>query len=160
MKIYEENVRESLINYLKEQGIQDIGKEVLLPDDWRYVDLVYIDKRRKFVCVEVKLTDYKKVIEQAQDCLKYTPLSYVAMPVPENYMRKADIEVEVARAGLGLMWMHPDGKWTVQYTPKRIDSKKGDRYFNSQLKQSLYSQLHITFMGKCVKYHNENIGET
>ena len=159
MKIYEENVRESLINYLKEQGIQDIGKEVLLPDDWRYVDLVYIDKRRKFVCVEVKLTDYKKVIEQAQDCLKYTPLSYVAMPVPENYMRKADIEVEVARAGLGLMWMHPNGKWTVQYTPQKPNSKNYAKRFNTQLKESLYFQLHITFMGKCVKYHKEKSNE-
>ena len=152
MKVYEEDVRQSLLKYLRSQGVSEIGIEILLPDDYRFVDVVFIDEKRRFVCIEVKLTDWRKVIEQAQDCLKYTPLTYIAMPVPESLKMKATIEIATCRAGLGLYWWLPDKTWELQYTPKENTGsiKKDAKYYS--LQQSLYHHIHMTFMSKCLAY--------
>ena len=164
MKVYEKDVRQSLIAYLKSQGVSEIGIEILLPDDYRFVDVVFIDEKRRFVCIEVKLTDWRKVIKQAMDCLKYTPLTYIAMPVPESLKIKSEIEIATCRAGLGLYWWHKDGTWDMQYQPSENTGqpKKDTKYYS--LQRSLYRHMHYTFMAKCLAYkhatHPNNKEET
>jgi len=159
MKVYEEDVRQSLIAYLKSQGHTEIGTEILLEDDYRFVDVVYVDEKRRFICIEVKLTDWRKVIEQAQRCIKYTPLAYIAMPTPESPKIKDTISTATHRAGLGLYWYNPDGSWTLQYNPKENtgEPKKDIKYFNQQLKRSFYRHMQITFMSLVINHGTEDI---
>lgn len=155
LKIYEEDVRQSLIDYLRSQGIKDIETEVCLGAGWSFVDIVYIDERRRFVCIEVKLRDWKKVLEQARKLLQWTPLVYIAMPAPATYYRKMQIEGAAGAEQIGVWWLRDNKVWqkkSVQAEERLFDKKNTFTYFNLDIQDSFYNCLNFTFLAKCVKY--------
>lgn len=158
MKIYEDDVRDNLIQYLENIGIKDIQKEV--PFFSKSVDVVYIDERRKFVCVEVKLTDYKGVFEQAGFLKRFISYVYVAMPIPASYYKRKKIENIARKLGIGLFWLKDNRLWGLEFEPKELDGNRDlDNYFKFEIGQTMFHCLHYTFLSKCIEYKREKRNE-
>jgi hypothetical protein len=143
----EEMLREDLIKYLESQNCEMLAKEVRL---WSsIIDLVYMDKERKFICVELKLTDWKKVVQQALKIKNHTPLVYIAMPLPATIGKRDRIQEIVKEKGLGLFWFRGDGRWDIWESPQeKIYPRHEDwiQYCNKKLEQKLYRHYHFTFI--------------
>lgn len=148
-KFTESMLRDTFIEYLKSEGLTELATEVQTID-LNVHDLIYIDKDRKFVCVEFKLTDWKKVIEQANRIRSWTPLVYVAMPLPVSIPKRDAIEDICKEHGLGLFWFNKYGGWKCCIAPnEKIKLIKGENlfeYFNRKTEQSLYQHYHFTFI--------------
>lgn len=145
----EELLREDFIKYLKEDGCEVLAKEVQLFPASNLHDLIYLDKERKFVCIEFKLTDWKKVIAQAIRVLNGTPLVYVAMPLPATIQKRNTIQEECKELGLGLFWFNKNGKWDRKYSPNEKVQFKDEEwihYYNQNIEKSLYNHYHFTFI--------------
>ena len=155
IKYSEDDLRNDFIKYLKEQGYEDIGTEINTGYNANFVDCVYVDKRRRFVCVELKLKNISVVIKQAVKLLRYTPLVYVALPVPKRKETRKRWETLVKRLKLGLYWLTENGVWMTCLTPKEnryLWGKELMLYNQQYLKKSFYHTMHITFLNKCVEY--------
>lgn len=160
INVTELQMQKLYIKHLEEMGIKDIEEEVFMLGG--LCDVVYIDKRRRFICVELKLTDWRKVIEQAKKHFLMTPYVYICMPLPSIYKRNK-IEAIVEKEGLGLVWWNYEnvkGKtqtilWKTERTPTEKKEKNGHEYFNKEfLERPFYNCLYFTFMTKCVDYKN------
>jgi len=153
MKIYEKDVVDEIIKYLKFIGIKDIQTEV--PMYGASIDIAYIDENNKFVCVEVKLNDWRKVIEQAKHHLLITNQVYVIMPYPETEYRRMKIEQEVKKAGLGLCWFR-DKKIRIQVpfsTPVISEGNTFSEYpLKKHLAENMYYHLILAFFTRCIDY--------
>ena len=156
MKVYEIDVVNEIIKYLKSIGIKDILTEVPLYDSC--CDIVYIDEKHNFVCMEVKLTDWRVVIQQAIKLKSYTNQVYVAMPYPETEYRRKKIEDEVKPTGVGLYWFKDKQMACVfrpnMYMPtfngKAKDTSIG--FLKSHLAEEFYCSLNFTFLTRCIDY--------
>ena len=153
-KYSEDELREYFIEYLRSVGIKEIAKEVILFNG-NNVDVVYIDKKRKFVCVELKLTDWKKVIQQAVLRLNVTPFVYIAMPVPKTWAKRKRVEDAIEQTGLGLIWLKDGKQWITQFMPKEHKNNKAQDYFSDGFERSLYYNIHTTFLAKCIDYRQK-----
>ena len=158
MKIYEKDVVQEIIKYLKSTGIKDIATEVGMFGE-SFIDVVYIDSSRNMVCVEVKLTDWRTVVKQALKLKKYTHNVYVIMPVPETRYRLNMITQEVNKNGLGLAWFK-DKKIHIVNEPRKHGhlSSKGfqAQCFVSYLANNFYANLHISFLTRCIDYKSNS----
>jgi hypothetical protein len=137
VKVCEDDVRDNLIQYLESIGIKDIHKEV--PFFSKSIDVVYIDERRKFVCVEVKLTDYKTVFEQAGFLKRFINYVYVAMPIPATYYKRKRIEGEAKELGIGLYWLRDNRLWSQELEPRELmQNKELNKYFDFELGRTMF----------------------
>ena len=145
----EELLREDFIKWLKEEGCELLAKEIQLFPGSSIHDLIFLDKERKFICVEFKLTDWKKVIEQAERIRLNTPLVYIAMPLPATIGKRDRIQEIVKQKNLGLFWFNKYGKWTAHSAPsENFNVGQVDgwiEYFNKRVEQSLYRHFQFTF---------------
>gem|GEM_PF-5546757 len=88
----------------------------------REIDILCLDKRRnnsELLAVEVKISNWKKVVSQAFTRLFYVDRCYIA--VPENMVSKIDIDM-LKRDGIGVISV--DG-----YAKVVMDAKKSKRTF-------------------------------
>lgn len=97
MKSEEEYV-EIICNHFKENGFLAI-KHLRIPP--REIDIVAMDPTNLFtISVEVKLRDWKKVINQSIRNRKYSHFNYIALP--SNISQKLPEET-INKFGLGIM---------------------------------------------------------
>lgn len=154
MKIYERDIQTHLMKWLKKNGAQEVEDEIGLLGG--IADIIYIDEKRKLCCIEVKLKDWKEVIEQARHRLNWAELVYIAMPIPKTYYLRKKIETFAKEHGLGVMWLIDNHLWQVAETPqeskwfKEHSEKWG--YFGRTVEQSLYTKVLVTFMARCIDY--------
>ena len=153
--ITENQLRDNFCKYLESVGLHEYSKEVNFCSNSSFIDLVYVDEKRRFICVELKLKDWKKVIEQANKIKNKIELVYIALPIPKKNEIKKKIENIIEKEKLGLYWYNKkNDTWLKHFMPKErcLFSKDSIEYFNKNLKQSFYSNKHFTFMSKCINY--------
>ncbi|OGU55420.1 MAG: hypothetical protein A2V66_16715 [Ignavibacteria bacterium RBG_13_36_8] len=154
----EEILRKDFIKYLKSEGIEVIAEEFGVHGSSIF-DCVYLDKKRRFIAVELKLTDWKKVIDQAMRIKKHVPLVYVAMPLPATINKRDAIEEIVKKLGLGLYGFNSEGNWICHSSPDERTTMTGEsivKYFEREhLEKPIFFQYHFTFiaplLGKAAK---------
>lgn len=146
----EELLREDFIKYLEQEGCTEYAKEVQLFPAGNLIDLVYLDRERKFIAVELKLTDWRKVIQQALKVKQFTRLVYIAMPLPATITKRNKIETIVKDLNLGLFWFNKEGQWICHKSPEEDTSIKFgegfEGYYNKLLEQNMYIHYHFTFI--------------
>jgi hypothetical protein len=99
---------ELFTEWLKKNGTnpEDIRKELNIGCNWAFVDVAFIDERRKMVCVELKLKDWKRVIAQAEKIHHLTPFVWICLPEPAREETKKTIERAASKSKIGLYWFN------------------------------------------------------
>lgn len=146
----EQLLKKDFIEWMKSQGVDVIAEEIAPFGNGGFInDVIYLDKEKRFICVELKLIDWKKVVEQAVRIRRHHPLVYIAMPLPATIQKRDKIESIVKANGLGLFWYNKEGSWHMQFSPQEYKSALDEnhfRYFNFSIEQSLFLHYHFTFI--------------
>ena len=153
----EEDLRDSLIKYLGKQGAKNIVTELNVGCNWAWVDLVYIDEKRRFICIELKMRAWKKVLDQACKLKKMTPFVSIAMPQFKTYNKRRQVQREAEKLGIGVFWYGETGLWQTVAPPEKIHSSEG--IIGGYLIDSLFTHFHFTFLTRCIEHGKAKAGE-
>jgi len=145
----EDDLRKTLINFLRKRGYDDILIEFCLSAGWSIIDLVYLDEKRGFVCIELKLRNWKKVIQQAFKLKSCTPFIYIAMPAFKTSYKRKQVQDEARKLGLGVYWYTNQGMWRAVVQPEKIHYTEG--YLSDRVAEKFFKSVHITFLSRCVE---------
>jgi len=148
-KISEEELKQKFIKYMENEGIKVIADEI--SHFGSIIDVVYIDKERRFCAVELKLTDWQGVIKQARILKRTLPCVYIAMPFCPTYTKRQKIEIACKQYEIGLYWysysqIDESKRWSCQLNSSDYIVSDGDvlidtKYFSTHLERSLFVSL-------------------
>jgi hypothetical protein len=147
-KMTERELQNEFVKYLKSIGVEEIVEELQYVSGGGICDVVYIDEKRNFVCVELKLKDWKRVIRQAIEHRRYADLIYIAMPEPKNPELKKRIECAVRAEELGLHWFSEEKGWFGGGVPHpKLYQHKHD-FFSKSLQSSFWRSKMFSFIAR------------
>lgn len=144
----ENELRNRLILYLRQQGIEEIEIEIPEPAGCRVADLVYV-KNEEIHVIEVKKRFNEKLLRQAKTWKHYTPLVWV-FAISRG---RKNID-EFFDNGIGvIIWNR--GKFDIVSSP---DGKK-DQWFITENRKKLKREEKLIDNFRCVQQQKEEIKE-
>lgn len=128
--VTEAKIQKLLYNHYIKNGISTLTE---FPFRRRRIDLVLL-KFDEISCIEVKIKDWKKAIEQASINAVYCDRSYIA--IWYRYAKNVDIQ-RLKKLNIGFIIINHNNKITNKFTPQSGISK--NKYFvnlfNKRLKE-------------------------
>lgn len=96
---YEEELREPVNRWVSQEGLDPRNEFRIC---WRIPDVVGVKENRIHVAVEMKLSDWRKALEQARIYTMFARRSYVAMPAGKQRLLLENIRY-FRRSGIGIL---------------------------------------------------------
>lgn len=108
----------------------------------RCIDIVYVNSNKEIVTIEVKLSNWKRAVEQAKDHQLYADKSYICLLKPKRGFSKQFMDT-LRLNGIGLIcFNHPGSKKASVRFKKKIQANKNTDLWKPARKK-LESMLYV-----------------